>query len=155
MGNIFLRFLLSYSNACTISIKDIIVVPSELLVAKIKWIILHLNLLHLKFIVYWNIFHIWKRRLCPAQVRMFEHDWIIALGEWYKHSIIFFITDGNKVSSFYTLTKKLLFRWITLFGPGVTLFYLVASLHARCVNVISLLCTLVTYIHPIYMTIGH
>ncbi len=41
------------------------------------------------------------------------------------------------------------------FGPGVTLFYLVASLHARCVNVISLLCTLVTYIHPIYMTIGH
>ena len=54
MGNIFLRFLLSYSNACTISIKDIIVVPSELLVAKIKWIILHLNLLHLKFIVYWK-----------------------------------------------------------------------------------------------------
>jgi len=43
MGNIFLLFLLSYSNACTISIKDIIVVPSELLVAKIKWIILHLN----------------------------------------------------------------------------------------------------------------
>ncbi len=65
-----------------------------------------LELLHLKFIVYWNIFHLWKRRLCPAQVRMFEHDWIIALGEWYKHSIIFFITDGNKVSSFYTLTKK-------------------------------------------------
>ena len=58
MGNIFLRFLLSYSNACTISIKDIIVVPSKLLVAKIKWIILHLNLLHLKFIVYWNIFHL-------------------------------------------------------------------------------------------------
>ena len=43
MGNIFLRFLLSYSNACTISIMDMIVVPSELLVAKIKWIILHLN----------------------------------------------------------------------------------------------------------------
>ena len=39
MGNIFLRFLLSYSNACTISIMDMIVVPSELLVAKIKRII--------------------------------------------------------------------------------------------------------------------
>jgi hypothetical protein len=36
MGNIFLRFLLSYSNACTISIMDMIVVTSELLVAKIK-----------------------------------------------------------------------------------------------------------------------
>ena len=42
MGNIFLRFLLRYSNVCTISIMDMIVVPSELLVDKIKRIILHL-----------------------------------------------------------------------------------------------------------------
>jgi hypothetical protein len=42
------------------------------------------------------------------------------MGEWYKHSIIFFFTDGNKVSSLYTLTKKKHFNSIDRIGQDQT-----------------------------------